>query len=177
MGRRRTWIIGAQLIMALSLLTLMMLGDITKNIVLLGWMFFLHNCFASLQDVATDALAVDILPPREQGRVNGVMWASKLIGRALGTAVGAWTIASYGFSYAVLAQFASLLVIMIFPIWLVERPGERRLPWSAGGASTIGGAASLRSPLAVSRDLVKAFSLRTTSSFLLFGVCAVIGWG
>lgn len=177
MGRRRPWIIGAQLMMAVSLLTLITMGDITKNIVLLGWMFFLHNCFASLQDVATDALAVDILSPHEQGRVNGLMWASKLLGKGLGTAGGAWIISNYGFSSAVLAQFVSLLVIMFFPLWLIERPGERRLPWSSGEASTIGGASSLRSPLAVVQDLARGFSLRATSSFLLFGLCAVIGWG
>ena len=177
MGRRRPWIIGAQFMTAVSLLTLIMMGDITKNIVLLGWMFFLHNCFASLQDVATDALAVDILPPQEQGRVNGLMWASKLFGKGLGTAGGAWIISNYGFSQAVLAQFVSLLVIMFFPLWLIERPGERRLPWSHGEASTVGGGSSLRSPLAVAGDLVRGFSLRTTLSFLCFGVCAVIGWG
>jgi PAT family beta-lactamase induction signal transducer AmpG len=177
MGRRRPWIIGAQLMMAVSLLSLIMMGDITKNIVLLGWMFFLHNCFASLQDVATDALAVDILPANEQGRVNGLMWASKLLGKGIGTAAGGWLIAHYGFTAAVLAQFCSLFVIMFFPLLLVERPGERRLPWSAGQASDVGGATSLRSPLTVLRDLVKGFSLPTTALFVVFGLSAVIGWG
>ena len=177
MGRRRPWIIGAQLMMAVSLLTLIMMGDISKNIVLLGWMFFLHNCFASLQDVATDALAVDILPPGEQGRVNGLMWASKLLGKGIGTAVGGWLIAHYGFTSAVMAQFTALIIIMLFPLLLVERPGEKRLPWTAGQASHVGGVTSLRSPIAVLRDLFKGFSLRTTGLFVAFGLTAVIGWG
>lgn len=177
MGRRRPWIIIAQLMMAVSLLTLIMMGDITENIVLLGWMFFLHNCFASMQDVATDALAIDILPIHEQGRVNGLMWASKLLGKGLGTAAGGWLIAHYGFTSAVLAQFFSLLLIMLFPLYLLERPGERRFPWSIGQASAQGGVTGLRNPLSVMADLVKGFSLRSTGLFVVFGVSAVIGWG
>ena len=80
MGRRRSWIIGAQLMMALTLIGILMVPDITKDLTMLGWMFFTHNIFASLQDVATDALAVDILPDEEQGQANGMMWACKLVG-------------------------------------------------------------------------------------------------
>ena len=61
MGRRRPWIIGAELMMAITMLGLIYMGDLTHDLKLLGWMFFIHNCFASLQDVSTDALAVDIL--------------------------------------------------------------------------------------------------------------------
>ena len=69
MGRRRPWILLAQLMMATTMITLLLIGDLSEQLTsekltLLGWMFFLHNCFASLQDVATDALAVDILPPQ-----------------------------------------------------------------------------------------------------------------
>jgi PAT family beta-lactamase induction signal transducer AmpG len=177
MGRRRPWIIGAQLMMAVSLLMLLMLGDLTENIALLGWMFFLHNCFASLQDVATDALAIDVLPVHEQGRVNGLMWASKLLGKGVGTAAGGWLIAYYGFSAAILAQFVSLLLIMLFPLLMLERPGERRFPWSVGKASESGGTASVRNPVTVAGDLMKGFSLRSTALFIIFGVTAVVGWG
>ena len=38
MGRRRPWIIGAELMMAVSLLGLLMMGDLTNNLRLLGWM-------------------------------------------------------------------------------------------------------------------------------------------
>lgn len=177
MGRRRPWIIGAQMMMAVTLLSLIAMGDITRNIELLGWMFFLHNCFASLQDVATDALAIDILPAHEQGRVNGMMWASKLLGKGVGTAAGGWIIKHYGFPEAVMAQFLSLFIIMFFPLLMVERPGERRFPWSSGQASAVGGATSLRSPVVVLKDLVQAFSLRSTAVYVVFGVFAIIGWG
>ncbi len=79
MGRRRPWILFAQSGMALTLIAMLWMGDLSANIGLLGWMFFFHNCFASLQDVSCDALAVDILLPEEQGKVNGAMWGSKVI--------------------------------------------------------------------------------------------------
>ena len=70
MGRRRPWILFAQLMMAITLITMATSGNLTSDLTYLAWMFFLHNCFASLQDVCTDALAVDILKPKERGKVN-----------------------------------------------------------------------------------------------------------
>ena len=178
MGRRRSWIIGAELLMALSLLALIAMGDITQDITLLGWMFFMHNCFASLQDVSTDALAVDVLPPREMGLTNGLMWGSKLLGKGVGGAGMAWIISNFGFTAAVLVQFASLIVIMMFPLLLLERAGEKRLPWSRGGAvSAASEESSLRPIGEVVRDLRKGFSLPTTFLYLLFATTSVAGWG
>ena len=177
MGRRRPWIIGAELMMALSLLGILAAGDLTENLRLLGWMFFVHNVFSSLQDVSTDALAVDILPYEEQGRTNGLMWGTKLIGRGIGATVMAHIIDAWGLPAAVFAQMIVLLVIMLFPILFVERPGEKRFPWSEGEAKGVGSGASLRSPIAVLRDLRQAFSMVTTSVFFVFGTIHMIGWG
>ena len=85
MGRRRPWIIFAEIMMAVTLIVMAMSRNIISNLTFLGWMFFLHNCFASLQDVCTDALAVDILHPDERGQINGYMWGSKIIGVGFGT--------------------------------------------------------------------------------------------
>ncbi len=129
MGRRRPWIISAEVMMAVSLLGILAMGDLSENLSLLGGMFFLHNCFASLQDVATDALAIDVLPSSEQGRVNGLMWGSKLIGKAIGASGMAWIIYQWDLPAAVMVQFILLLVIMLFPLLWVERPGDKLLPW------------------------------------------------
>lgn len=177
MGRRRPWIIGAELMMALSLLGLLWMGDLSDNLQMLGWMFFLHNCFASLQDVATDALAVDVLPHAEQGRTNGMMWGAKLIGKAIGASLMAMAIAQWGLPSAVLIQFFLLLVIMLFPLLMLERPGEKRFPWSHGQANLAGSDTSVRSPLRVFSDLLRAFSLLTTFTFVVFGTIHTIGWG
>lgn len=177
MGRRRAWIIGAELMMAVSLLGLLLMGDLSGDLQMLGWMFFLHNCFASLQDVATDALAVDVLPPGEQGRVNGLMWGSKLIGKGLGAAGFAHVMDAWGLQAAVLLQFALLTLIMLAPILMLERTGEKRFPWSSGKAMGDDGASSFRNPISVMSDLFKAFSLRTTLAFFIYGIFHVIGWG
>src|SRR5690606_8982407 len=57
-GRRRHFIVGAQLMMGLTLLAL--LGVEANQLGLVGAILFAHNAFAAMQDVATDALAVDV---------------------------------------------------------------------------------------------------------------------
>ena len=180
MGRRRSWIIGAEFLMAVSLLGFLTMGDLTGNLRLLGWMFFIHNCFASLQDVSTDALALDIVPPNEQGRTNGLMWGSKMVGKAIGGAGLAIVIDAWGLTAAVFVQLAVLLLIMLFPLLMVEKPGDRRLPWSRPVGSddsrqTTG--ENFRSFDKVVVDLLRSFSLRTTAVFLIFGVMHVAAQG
>ena len=198
MGRRRPWIIGAELMMALSLLGILLLGDFSAQlgvstgdatvsprfVYLLGCMFFTHNCFASLQDVCTDALAVDVLPPSEQGRVNGLMWGSKLLGKAFGTVVMAAVMGlgdayypGWGIPAAVMVQFVLLIAIMMFPMFLLERPGEKRFPWSAGEAQGTGNVASVRNPMFLMRDVFRGFFLVTTLVFFVYGLFHVVGWG
>jgi MFS transporter, PAT family, beta-lactamase induction signal transducer AmpG len=178
MGRRRPWIIGAQCMMAVTLVAMLSAGDLVKaNIVALGWWFFIHNCFASLQDVATDALAIDVLPTDEHGKVNGLMWGSKLFGKGVGAGVSGWILVHHGFESAVWTQFGFLILIMMFPLFCRERPGEKLLPWTSGSAKTQDGESSVRSLADVMRDLVTGFSLPSTLVFAFFGVFAVIGWG
>lgn len=179
MGRRRPWIIGAECMMAVSLVAMLSVGELNReNMVVLGWWFFIHNCFASLQDVATDALAIDVLATGEHGRVNGLMWGSKLFGKGVGAGISGWMLVEYGFAVAVWVQFAFLMGIMLFPLSSLERPGEKQFPWSRGQASAPDGlVGSFRNPLDVMADLIKGFSLRSTLFFGVFGVFAVVGWG
>jgi PAT family beta-lactamase induction signal transducer AmpG len=60
-GRRRPYIVVAQFLMGLTILALIAI-DPARH---LGWVsvaLFAHNTFAAIQDVATDALAIDVLP-------------------------------------------------------------------------------------------------------------------
>jgi PAT family beta-lactamase induction signal transducer AmpG len=176
MGRRRPWIIGAELMMAVSLLGFIGLGDLSEKLQLILFMYFLHNCFASLQDVCTDALAVDILLPEEHGQMNGMMWGSKLVGKG----IGAWGLAVVldigGLEACVAVQVGLLLLIMLIPMFILERQGERRLPWSAGQASEIT-ASIVRKPREILRAYLRAFSLTTTLVFVLFTLAKLIGSG
>jgi PAT family beta-lactamase induction signal transducer AmpG len=176
MGRRRPWIIGSELMMALTLLGFIGIADPSQELKFILYMFFLHNCFASLQDVCTDALAVDILPPHEQGQTNGLMWASKLIGKG----VGAWSLSHVinagGLEACVAVQVLLLLAVMLIPIIFVERRGEKRFPWSVGRAASAA-VGNVSNPLRVLGSVLRAFSLTTTWVFILFTLLKLIGLG
>lgn len=187
MGRRRFWIITAEVLMALTLLGMLWQGadiltgeiDVMTVAAFLAVMFFIHNCFASMQDVCTDALAVDILPPEEQGLTNGLMWGSKLVGKGGGAGLLAWIIANTenGLLNAILAQFIALLVIMLLPLFLVERKGEKILPWTRGEAQGVLGKNSIQDPYLIIRNLFTGFSLVATLFFALFPVLAMLSLG
>ncbi len=176
MGRRRPWIIGAELMMAASLLGFVGLGDPSQNLRLILYMYFLHNCFASLQDVCTDALAVDILPPEEHGQMNGLMWGSKLLGKG----VGAWGLSHVlnwgGLEACVAVQVVLLLGIMLIPMLILERPGEKRFPWSTGRAHPATGSKA-RNPQELFSAFLRAFSLTTTLVYIAFTLTKLIGSG
>ena len=177
MGRRRPWILFAQFGMAASLIAMVMMGDISANIPLLGWMFFLHNCFASLQDVSCDALAVDILLPEEQGKVNGAMWGSKVIGTGMGAMVMGTLLVSKGLVFAITVQTLMMFGIMLFPLLFTERPGEKRFPWSRTEKSLKRNTDDIRNPFIVVQDLLRAFSKRPTFAAALFIFAAAMNQG
>jgi len=145
-GRRRPWILFAQGMMALTVLA-MVTFDVTREIGLLVQMIFVHTVFNSLQDVAVDALAVDLLPEDERGRANGLMYGSKYFGGAIGGAGLAWLVTHASLNTALVVQTAILVAIMMVPL-LVRESSEPPPP---------------REPLrAFGRALVQAFSLRST---------------
>lgn len=82
-GWRRTWIVGAQLGMIVTLLIALPV-DFDASIGLFTAILLVHNVCAATQDVAIDALAVQVLPPEERGTANGFMFAGQSVGIALG---------------------------------------------------------------------------------------------
>ena len=64
-------------LVALTLGSLIFVDDLNEKVDLVTRVLFVHNIFVSLQDVATDALAVEILQPDEAVKVNGFMFAAK----------------------------------------------------------------------------------------------------
>jgi MFS family permease len=85
-GRRRAWIVPLQSANALALAAMAWLDFRTQ----LPWIFagvLLVNLLAATQDIATDALAVDLLTPEERGPGNGVQVAAYRLGMVLGGGV------------------------------------------------------------------------------------------
>jgi PAT family beta-lactamase induction signal transducer AmpG len=83
LGRRRAWIVGCQLMMSVTLLAAMG-ADFTTQLAAFTAILLVHNCFAAVQDVAIDALAVGALRDEERGLANGLMFAGANVGQMIG---------------------------------------------------------------------------------------------
>jgi PAT family beta-lactamase induction signal transducer AmpG len=134
MGRRRPWIIGAQLGLTLSLLALMLVENPAEQIGLLMVIGILINSFTATQDVAVDGMAIDLTPVREQGRLNAFMTFGKAAGWGITAAVSGVLLVSYGMQVTAIVASAVAGVVLLLFVFVRERAGERRLPWSAGEA-------------------------------------------
>lgn len=137
MGRRRAWLIGAQLVMIAGLIVCAALSPTVGDIWLLGAIGFAVNAATTFQDVAVDGLAVDIMEEEERGRASGMMFGGQAIGIALSTAATGAAIATYGPDAAFLVAALFIALVTLFVIVTRERPGERLLPWTAGSASDV----------------------------------------
>jgi len=177
MGRRRPWILIAQSLMMITVVFVVLVPDLTSSVRMLGWIMFIHNIFASLQDVSADALAVDMLSEAERGKANGMMYGSSYLGAFIGGAGLGLVTSRYGLSVAMTVQLCMLGLIMLAPLLLKEHASNRRFPWDKVGedlpASEDDGAnASLWELL---KHLFKAFCLR--SPLIAAGLAILVSIG
>ncbi len=135
MGRRRPWVLGAQLGILVGMLLLASAPALDENIMLIAWVGFLINAFCALQDVAVDGMAIDILPENERARANAFMYGGQVAGISGASAGGTYLLSSMGLGAAAIVIALAIVLLMMVPLLLRERPGERLLPWSAGSAS------------------------------------------
>jgi MFS transporter, PAT family, beta-lactamase induction signal transducer AmpG len=134
MGRRRPWVLGAQFGMTLSFFSLVLVDNPAEQIGLLMMLGLFINVFAATQDVAVDGMAIDVTPINEQGRLNGFMVFGKAIGWGLTSAVTGTMLVTFGLGVTAVACAAVQAVVLLGFMLTVERRGERRMPWSSGGA-------------------------------------------
>jgi len=142
MGRRRPWVLGAQLGLSLSLLALMLVDDPVTQMGTLMLVGILINVFAATQDVAVDGMAIDLTPVNEQGRLNAFMSFGKAAGWSISAAVSGVLLVTVGMKGTAIVASVACGVIFLAFVLVTERPGERRLPWSEGEARGPGQAAS-----------------------------------
>ena len=126
LGRRRPWIMLAQTLMILTAAPLawVPIGDTG----LLAWLVCLHNAFVGLQDVAVDALAVDVLEGADRERASGMMYGSSILGTFFGGAGLGIVAGLFGLGTAVGAMVAAQAVILTVVVACRERPGDALLP-------------------------------------------------
>ncbi len=162
LGRRRPWILIAQTGMVALLVTMLMVPDLTNNISLLGALFFVYNVFTALQDVSTDALAVDVLQSHEFERVNSYMFTAKSLGGIIGGAGLGTIIGVVGIRGAFLIQIPILVAIMMVPLFMRERPGEKRFPWDESDTvEMVDDAEEVRDFSVILGNIRTAFSVRS----------------
>ncbi|MFO1216927.1 MAG: MFS transporter [Burkholderiaceae bacterium] len=125
-GRRRAWIIGTQILLALTLLSTVLL-KLPEQLGLFTIILLVHNSFGAMQDVAIDALAVSTLHEDERGLANGLMFAGAAIGQAVGGS-GVLFLAGYtGFQATFFFVAGSiLLVTLLVALPMREQPGPPR---------------------------------------------------
>ena len=141
MGKRRPWILIAQSGMIVVLSSMLLIPNMSSNVTVVGVMFLVYNIFTALQDVSTDALAVDVLEPHEFEKVNSYMFTSKAVGGIIGGAGLGTIIGFVGIKGAIVLQIPILVVIMLVPLFMTERPGEKLYPWSESTKSDVEGQA------------------------------------
>ena len=120
-GPRRFWIVCSQIMMILTL-GVVMVFDPGANLPLLTALIVIHNVFASLQDVAIDALAVEVLPEHERGVANGFMFGASYLGQAIGGSGALLISAKFGFSATYPFVCGMLLLILFFVTLRLNEP-------------------------------------------------------
>jgi MFS transporter, PAT family, beta-lactamase induction signal transducer AmpG len=135
MGRRRSWLIGAQALMVGGFVWAAILNPGPTDYSVLMAVVMIVMTGAAAQDVAVDGLAVDILPEREQGTASGFMFGGQAFGAAAAAAGSGAGLQFLGAQTTFLLFIPVLLIPTAFAILIRERPGEKRMPWSEGQAS------------------------------------------
>ena len=169
MGRRRPWIVGAQLMLVAASGALVFVPDPVADLPRIGWIVFAANVFASLQDVSVDALAVDLLPETERGFANGLMYGGSYLGTMFGGAVLSTVAGHYSLEAAVICQVLALAAIMVLPMVLRERSTDQLVSLATRPRSTDKPRANLI------KNLVRAFGRRSPLLAGLFAVAILLG--
>ena len=162
MGRKRPWVIIGQVGLIGSCIYMAFVPDPLNNLNQLMIAGFIVSFFGAFQDVATDGMAVDIIPDDQQARANGLMWGSKIIAISTTLALGTWLLNQYNFTVSILMLSVLVGIIMLVPICLTERQGEKILPWSSGTASPETKKMQLTNWSTIFKSLYRVFSLRNS---------------
>lgn len=167
MGRKRPWVIFGQLGLIISFLIIGLVPDPLNNLSALMAAGFFISFFGAFQDVATDGMAVDVIPENQQARANGLMWGAKTIGISASLLIGTWLINNFGFSIAISSLSIAVATIMLFPIYFKERPGEKTMPWTSGKVSPDSKQTQLRSWRHIFKSLYKVVRLKSSLVFCI----------
>lgn len=182
MGRRRPWVLAGGLGVVAGFLAMAGVPDALAHMAWLTAAGVLVNASVAVQDTAVDGLAVDVVPLEEQSRANALMWGGAVLGVAV-AAIGTGRLLDAGGVTLAAGTLAALLgALWGVPALLLERPGERRMPWSLGHAATSTLQMQPEGWQAIARRLGTAMRLPSSLALAAAGGCAgaldglVIAW-
>lgn len=173
MGRRRGWLVGAQMVILIFLFAIALVNPTAEMLFVITPIFLVLSFLTSLQDVALDAMIVDLTPPSELGTVNAFMLAGKSVGLAGGGAVTAYFIEFHGFQLAMLVVALMFLIPAVMTISIRERPGEKLFPWTKGEATPVSIEQTHKSWWAVFRETLAVLLKR--DPLLIAALCIFYG--
>lgn len=172
MGRRRPWVIVSQGGLLVAIVLLGTVPDPVANIAMLTWFAFAVNCFAAVQDVAVDGMAIDVLPEGERGRANAFMAFGQVAGYSGSAALSALLLAHFGLVGAAWTLAGGVLLIFSWGVLVREQRGEKMLPWTEGRASELSLKLQSTDWASIATNLFKVMFL--PASLLL--ICMTLFW-
>lgn len=126
-GRRKSWLIPAQLGMVLTTVALAFTSPVNGLFfVVVG--FLVLNTFAATQDIAVDGWAIDMLGKEDLGPANGAQVGGFKVGNLVGGGVLVGLLGVVGWSGDFLVMAGLVLATLVFVIWTPEPPGEQPPP-------------------------------------------------
>ena len=132
-GRRRFWILSMQLLMIASLLFARQV-DFANQLAFFTGVIFVHNMFGATQDVAIDALAVNVLPEEERGTANGFMFSGAYFGQAIGGSGVLFLTPIMGFQNTFFVVAAWIAAVFLFVSLPLQEPAVQRTVAATGSA-------------------------------------------
>lgn len=113
-GHYRSWIFGFQSFLGCTTLVLAFVELTTQFKLLLAGALFI-SCLSASQDIATDALAVGLLTPKERGIGNGVQRGGNALGAVIGGGGMLLSLNIWGWQ-ATLVLLAGMIFLALFPL-------------------------------------------------------------
>ena len=167
MGRRRPWVLVAQLGLLLTGVAFAFFPGGLDDLVTLTALCFVLNAFGAAQDVAVDGMAIDVLPEDEHGRANAFMGFGQVAGLSGSAAISAFVLKSLGLPGIAVMLVVGFGVILFWAALVRERPDEKILPWTSGKATERSLQLRAQSWKAIAVDLAKVLIL-PASLLLIF---------
>jgi PAT family beta-lactamase induction signal transducer AmpG len=161
-GRRKSWILPMQAGLVATC-TAAAFVPVRGALPLLLGLVFLMNLFAATQDIAVDALAVDLLEPRELGWGNTAQVMGYKLGMLTGGGLLVWASDSIGWRGLFLGM--ALLSLLVLGVAAVAREPTRAAVPAPGAGPEDGGQTSWRE---LRERLLAALRLPGTVWLLLF---------